>query len=299
MNIEAKHLFKSYGDIDAVKDFSFSTESGKIYGLIGPNGAGKSTTIRMIMGILMPDSGEILFNGEKLNYEIMEKIGYLPEERGLYRKQIAEDVLVYLAELKGLKRSDALQRMTPLLERFELSDFRKKKIEAFSKGMAQKLQFISTIIHDPDFIFLDEPFSGLDPISVDQIREILLEMKNSGKVIMFSTHNMEQAEKICDYISLINHGDQVVSGKLEDIKKQFGKNSISVEFSGKLPDISTVAKNYTEYPKWVEIELKDDVTPNQALAFLIDKISINKFEIVNPSLHSIFVKLVKEDESEL
>ncbi len=299
MQIEAIKLFKSYGQVQAVKDFSFKTEIGKIYGIIGPNGAGKSTTIRMIMGILMPDSGEILFSGEKLNYATLNRIGYLPEERGLYRKQICEDVLLYLAELKGKTKKQVYKRMTELLEKFNLIDYQKKKIEHLSKGMAQKLQFISTVLHDPDYIFLDEPFSGLDPVSVDELRNFLLELKNEGKVIMFSTHNMEQAEKICDNISLINHGIEVLGGTIESIKSRFGKNTINVSFDGDLPDLKNIAKNVVRYPKWVEIELLQQVSSDDCLKYLVNQdLKINKFEIVQPSLHSIFIKVVKEKYDE-
>ncbi len=295
MEIEAKNLFKSYGNVQAVKDFSFKTESGKIYGIIGPNGAGKSTTIRMIMGILLPDSGQIFFSGEKLNYETLNKIGYLPEERGLYKKQVCEDVLLYLAQLKGKKKKQIYGRMCDLLERFGLIQYKNKKIESLSKGMAQKLQFISTILHDPDYIFLDEPFSGLDPVSIDELRTFLLELKDQGKVIMFSTHNMEQAERICDNISLINHGVEVLVGTIESIKAKFGKNSIAISFEGELPDMKSIAKNVIIYPKWAEIELLPAVSAQECLSFLIKSdVKLSKFEVIQPSLHSIFVKVVKE-----
>lgn len=295
MEIEARNLYKSYGQVQAVKDFSFKTESGKIYGIIGPNGAGKSTTIRMIMGILLPDSGQILFSGEKLNYNTLNRIGYLPEERGLYRKQICEDVLIYLAELKGKKKKQIYNRMCELLERFNLIEYKNKKIETLSKGMAQKIQFISTVLHEPDYIFLDEPFSGLDPVSIDELRDFLLELKNQGKVIMFSTHNMEQAERICDNISLINHGIEVLGGTIESIKSRFGKNSISISFEGILPDLKSIAKNVQNYPKWAEIELINGVSSQDCLSFLVKSdVKINKFEVIQPSLHSIFVKVVKE-----
>lgn len=299
MYIEARNLFKSYGEVQAVKDFSFKTESGKIYGIIGPNGAGKSTTIRMIMGIILPDAGEIFFSGEKLDYETFNQIGYLPEERGLYKKQTCEDLLLYFAELKGKKKKQIYDRMCELLERFNLIEYKNKKIENLSKGMSQKLQFISTILHDPDYIFLDEPFSGLDPVSVDDLRNFLIELKEKGKVIMFSTHNMEQAERICDNISLINHGVEVLGGTIESIKSKFGKNSISLSFDGDLVDLSSVAKNVVKYPKWLEIELLENVSASQCLSFLLKSgIKINKFEIVQPSLHSIFIKVVKEKYNE-
>ena len=295
MEIEAKNLYKSYGQVQAVKDFSFKTESGKIYGIIGPNGAGKSTTIRMIMGILLPDSGQIFFSKEKLNYNTLNRIGYLPEERGLYRKQICEDVLLYLAELKGKKKKQVYGKMCELLERFNLIEYKNKKIETLSKGMAQKLQFISTVLHEPDYIFLDEPFSGLDPLSIDELREFLLELKNQGKVIMFSTHNMEQAERICDNISLINHGIEVLGGTIESIKSKFGKNSIAISFDGVLPDMKSIAKNIINYPKWAEIELINGISSQDCLSFLVKSyVKINKFEVIQPSLHSIFVKVVKE-----
>lgn len=299
MYIEAKDLYKSYGQIQAVRGISLRSESGKIYGIIGPNGAGKSTTIKMIMGILLADSGEIYFDGQKLNYETLNRIGYLPEERGLYRKQICEDVLLYFAQLKGKKKKEIYPKMNELLERFGLIEYKKKKIENLSKGMAQKLQIISTILHDPDYIFWDEPFSGLDPVFTEELKTFLFELKEKGKVLLFSTHNMDLAEKICDNISLINHGVEVLGGTIESIKSKFGKNSIALSYDGELPEMSSIAKNIIKYPKWVEIELKENVSPQDCLIQLVkSNLKINKFEIIQPSLHSIFIKVVKEKYNE-
>ncbi len=294
--VELQHVTKKYGDMKAVDDLSFTANKGEIFGLLGPNGAGKTTTIRMIMNIIAPDSGKILFDGSVLVESDKDRIGYLPEERGLYRKTTVFDMLMYLGRLKGKEDSELKSAIDSWLKNFSLEEWKNRKIEELSKGMAQKVQFISSIIHNPQIIFLDEPFSGLDPVSTDLMRETIVKIAKEGKTILFSTHIMEQAEKICNRILLINKGKKVVYGPLDEIKDTFGHRSVIVEFSGdgsfieQLPQVDHI----TTYPRYVEITLKEEAQSDQLLKELSSKISIRKFEIVSPSLHNIFVSQVKE-----
>ncbi len=290
--IELKNVQKRFGTLHAVDGLSFSAAPGEIFGLLGPNGAGKSTTIKMIMNILAPDSGEILFDGHRLGEKDKDSIGYLPEERGLYRKLTVEDMLLYLAGLKNAEAAAAKRRVGEWLERFDLAGWKKRKCEELSKGMAQKAQFVAAVAHDPSFLFLDEPFSGLDPISMDVMREAVLEIGRKGTLILFSTHNMEVAERLCSRILIMDHGREVVSGPLAEIKGRYGTNSAVVEFDGDL-DVSrlaSLAANVSRYPRWVEIELADGATPRQLLSALLEQVSVRRFEMTAPSLHRIFVE---------
>ena len=265
---------------------------------LGPNGAGKSTTIRMIMNILAPDSGSILFNGKPILEEDKSRIGYLPEERGLYRKVKIGEMLLYLASLKGADPSASARMLDQWLERFGLSKWKRRPPEELSKGMAQKAQFIAAVLHDPELIFLDEPFSGLDPVSADELREAVLELARKGKTVLLSTHNMEAAEKICSRILIMDHGRVVVSGLLADIKGRYGKNCISVEFDGELDlerlplPVSVISR----FPRYVEMELAEGTGAQEVLAALVGRVSIRRFEVVAPSLHGIFVQVVGRGE---
>ena len=294
--IKLQHITKQYGEIKAVDDLSFEAPKGEIFGLIGPNGAGKTTTIRMIMNIIAPDSGTILFNGNQLVEEDKDRIGYLPEERGLYKKSKVNDLLLYLGRLKGKDDATLQHNIDYWLERFQLSRWKEAKVEELSKGMTQKIQFIAAVVHDPDILILDEPFSGLDPVSTDLLRESIDQIAKSGKTIIFSTHIMEQAEKICSQILLLNRGKVVIYGQLNNIKDQFGKHSVVVDFVGDgsfikdLPQVERVI----EYPQYIEIALADGADSDSLLKELCGKVSIRKFEIVAPSLHNIFISLVKE-----
>jgi len=292
--IELKGVSKSFGDVRAVRDVSFATSEGEIFGLLGPNGAGKSTTIKMIMNILTPDTGAILFNGKPIAESDKDRIGYLPEERGLYRKVKINEMLLYLASLKNADPAAAERRLDEWLERFDLKEWKTRTPEALSKGMAQKVQFIAAILHDPEFIFLDEPFSGLDPISTDTLREFVLELGRRGKTILFSTHNMEVAEKICSRILVIDHGREVISGSLADIKTRHGHNTVVVEFDGNIDfgALTAMVANVSRYPRWVEIELAPGASPQDLLKLLVAQVSVRRFEVVSPSLHKIFVEIV-------
>lgn len=292
--LEVQDVRKSYGEVRAVDGLSFSTGPGQIFGLIGPNGAGKSTTIRMVMNIIAPDSGRILLDGNPLGESDKARIGYLPEERGLYRKSKVEDILVYLASLKGLSEAEGRRRLGPWLERFDLQDWRTRKIEELSKGMAQKAQFIGTVLHSPDLLLFDEPFSGLDPLSQDELLAALLELKARGATVLFSTHVMEHAERICDSILLVDHGKALLSGKLEEIKAREGRNAVQLEFDGDasfVADLACVAR-LTAYPHWAEAELRPGTDPDELYRELAGRLRMRRFETLSPSLHSIFVRIV-------
>ena len=230
--LKLNRIRKAYDGKVAVDDLSLDVPAGSIYGIIGPNGAGKTTTIRMIMDIIAPDSGEILIEGKKPGNDFKNNVGYLPEERGLHKKMTLEEVIVFFAELKGANRKEIYSDIDPWLKRMSLSEYRNRKVEELSKGMQQKLQFVTTMIHKPKLIILDELFSGLDPINIELIKNILLEEKRRGTTILFSTHVMEQAEKLCDYICLINKGKKVLDGRMAEIKTRFGTDTIQVEMEG-------------------------------------------------------------------
>jgi len=292
--IELQSISKSFGQVTAVDKISFTTREGEIFGLLGPNGAGKSTTIKMIMNILTPDSGSILFNGNPLRESDKDRIGYLPEERGLYRKVKINQMLLYLASLKNADGSAVEKRLDKWLARFDLSEWKTRTPEALSKGMAQKVQFIASVLHDPEFLFLDEPFSGLDPVSTDVLREAVLELGSRGTTILFSTHNMEVAERICSRILVIDHGREVISGSVADIKSRYGHNTVAVEFDGVIDfgSLAGMVRNVSRFPRWVEVELLEGASPQALLKCLVGQVSVRRFEVVSPSLHKIFVELV-------
>ncbi len=297
--IELVNVKKSFEKLAAVDGVSFKAEKGEIFGLIGPNGAGKSTTIRMIMNILAPDSGKILFDGKGITESDKGRIGYLPEERGLYKKVKVNDILRYFASLK-IKDENAYQKNIDMwLERFGLTEWKDKKVETLSKGMGQKVQFITSVAHDPDILFFDEPFSGLDPVSADMLREAIQELGAAGKTVLFSTHIMEHAEKICSKIFLINNGKEVISGSLEDIKNRYGKNTVSIEFDGDGSFISALpmVEDVVAFPRYIEVRLSGTGRADELLAAIVGKISIRKFELVSPSLHKIFIDQVNGGNS--
>ncbi|HVR12055.1 MAG TPA: ATP-binding cassette domain-containing protein [Thermoanaerobaculia bacterium] len=238
--LELRQVEKRYGDFVAVAGLSLTVPAGVIFGLLGPNGAGKTTTLRMIMDILAPDSGEVLLFGRPRRPEDLQRLGYLPEERGLYRKMTVVDQLLFLAEIHGLKRRRALPAIESWLERVELADWGHKKVEELSKGMQQKVQLIGTVLHEPDVLVLDEPFSGLDPINQGLFKQLLLDYRQQGKTILFSTHGMEQAEKLCDHIGLISRGRLVLDGELKEIKRQAGGNSYRLAAPMKAGDLERI-----------------------------------------------------------
>lgn len=292
--LEVRAVEKCYGELKAVDGVSFTANPGEIFGLIGPNGAGKSTMIRMIMNIIGPDRGEILFDGKVIGEGDKDRIGYLPEDRGLYRKVTVEEMLLYLAELKSLPRRAALPRIGTWLERFGLQAWQKRKIEDLSKGMAQKVQLVASVLHQPAWLFLDEPFSGLDPVSTDVLREVILDLGRSGTTILFSTHNMEQAERICARILLMDHGREVLAGRVEEVKARYGSNSVVMEFDGDASflESSDLVSHVTRYPRWVEVAMTSPPRPEELLRLAAARLRIRRFEIVAPSLHRIFVQMV-------
>ncbi|TVQ25581.1 MAG: ATP-binding cassette domain-containing protein [Spirochaetaceae bacterium] len=289
--IEVEAISKSYGDTAAVRDLSFRSTPGEIFGLLGPNGAGKSTTIRMIMNIIAPDTGRILFKGSPLTVADKDRIGYLPEERGLYKKLTVAEILRYLASLKNVDARTADGRIDEWLERFGLSEWKNKKVDELSKGMAQKVQLTAAVIHDPDFVFLDEPFSGLDPVSTDVLRDAVVDLNRAGKTVLFSTHNMDQAERICHSILILNKGSELISGRLADVKERYGKRSVAIEFDGDLRflDQHAAVAHVIRYPRWAEVELADGHSADELYTALSGRVSVRRFEVLSPSLHKIFV----------
>jgi ABC-2 type transport system ATP-binding protein len=294
--LEIENVTKSFGDFYAVKNLSFKIPEGTIYSLLGPNGAGKTTTIRMVMNIIIPDDGSVKILDKKMDENMKKRVGYLPEERGLYPKMKVGELLLFLAELKGLHGQDARTKIDRWLKRLDLAEWKFKKAEELSRGMQQKIQFIATVIHQPDLIILDEPFGGLDPVNTKLLKDIMLEMKKQGNTIIFSTHRMEQVEMISDNICLINKAEKVLEGNLNWIKQQYGKNTIVLDYIGDasfIKDIPEVEK-IDDYGKFMEIKLKEQTDSQELLKRLVDKLTINKFEVREPSLNAIFIDKVGE-----
>jgi len=293
--LSIEQISKSFGNFYAVDDLSFSIQPGQIYGLLGPNGAGKTTTIRMIMGIILPDKGDVKIFDQKNSLDVLDQVGYLPEERGLYKKMKLNDVLNFFGELKGMKKSEMGLKVPEWLKRFDLLDWQDKKVEDLSRGMQQKLQIIVTIMHQPKLIILDEPFTGLDPVNTALVKDIILELQEKGTTIIFSTHLMEQVEKLCDSICLISKGQSVIQGKLRDVKKQHGHDRIKLQYSGDGDFLknNTLIEKYDDYGNYVEIRLKDKANPQELLKSIVSKADVYQFEIVEPSLNEIFIETVK------
>jgi ABC-2 type transport system ATP-binding protein len=290
--VEVNHIVKSYADKVVVNDLSFSVTQGEIFGLIGPNGAGKTTTIRMMMDIIKPDSGEVTILGEKLSEPTKNKLGYLPEERGLYKKLRVLDSIIYLASLKGVDRRSAEERANELLNQTGMLPHKEKKIEELSRGMGQIIQFIVAIIHDPELVVLDEPFAGLDPVNTELLKGMLLDLRNQGKALILSTHQMNEIEELCDRILMINHGRSVLYGNLAEIKSEYRSNSVLLEFEGELGEVPGVTGKRT-HKGYTELMLDGKTTPQQVLAHLISHGTvINRFEVATPPLNEIFLRVV-------
>jgi ABC-2 type transport system ATP-binding protein len=290
-----KEVTKSFGEFRAVSSLSLTARAGRIYGLLGPNGAGKTTTIRMIVNITAPDSGRIELFGQQMNSVLQDHIGYLPEERGLYKKMKIGAQLRFFGELKNMRRSHLNEAIDRWLEKLKLADWKNKKAEELSKGMQQKIQFITAVLHDPDLLILDEPFSGLDPINVELLKDTVLELKAAGKTIIFSTHLMEQAEKLCDDICLMNRSQKVLDGSLREIKQGFGRNAVALRLEGGdgvLNDRTLVSK-IERHSDGIEVLLAEGASAQELLKRLIAAgSSIGKFEMIEPSLHDIFIAKV-------
>ncbi len=298
--LEIENISKRFGDFYAVKNLSFNIPKASIYGLLGPNGAGKTTTIRMVMDIIIPDEGAIKVLDGKMDEGMKQRVGYLPEDRGFYPKMKVGEILLFLADLKGLKRQEARKRIDFWLERFDLADWKQKKVEELSRGMQQKLQFIATVIHQPEIIILDEPFGGLDPINTKLLKDIMLEMRGKGGTIIFSTHRMEQIEMICNNICLINKAERVLEGNLNQIKKQYGKNTVVLDYEGDAGFIKNFpgTDKIDDYGKFMEIKIKEQTDPQDLLNKLVGRIKINKFEVREPSLNAIFIDIVGEKNAQ-
>lgn len=295
--LELQNLKKYFATQKAVDDISFSIDRGQIFGLLGPNGAGKTTLIRMITGIFFPDEGTILFDGKKFDpLNDISYIGYMPEERGLYKKMKIGDQAMYLAQLKGLSRQEALEKIKKWFIKFEMETWWNKKVEDLSKGMSQKLQFVTTVLHNPKLIILDEPFSGLDPVNSNLIKDEIFNLAKNGCTVIFSTHRMEQVEEICDHIILINKGQKILDGTVADVKQDFKENLFSVGIdnlhsgqNGNTPFEIIGSKNNTQI-----VRINEGNKPNDVLQYLLQQgVTIHSFNEILPSLNDIFIKLVE------
>ncbi len=292
--LKVSNLRKEFETVVAVDNVSLEVQRGELFGLLGPNGAGKTTTIRTVLNIIRPDAGEITFDGKAFSQAMWNIIGYMPEERGLYRKSKVVDTILYFAALKGMASRDARPLVGQWLDRFELHGMGNRKVEELSKGNQQKVQLICSLIHGPQLLILDEPFSGLDPVNQILLKDILLAERAKGVAIIFSTHQMEQVEKLCDNIALINKGREVLGGSLADIKKTYGSNSVHLEYEGDgsfLKGLSYV-KRADVYQNYAELELTDIAKSRELLSNLDDRLALRKFEVVEPSLNSIFINVV-------
>jgi ABC-2 type transport system ATP-binding protein len=296
--LSVSDLRKSFSTTTAVEGISFSVRRGEIFGLLGPNGAGKTTTIRMILDILRPDSGRILFDGQPFAAATRDRVGYLPEERGLYRKGKVLETVLYFAELRGMNRGSARIEAQRWLARFGLLDASSRHVEELSKGNQQKIQFIISIIHDPDLIILDEPFSGLDPVNQIVFKDAMQELKGRGKAIIFCTHMMDHAERLSDSLCLLNRGKIVLSGTVRGVKKAYGRNSLQVEFEGdgKFLDMLPGVQRIIRYENAAELELAPGARPGDLIAKINEAVEIRRVELLEPSLHSIFMSLVGGEE---
>jgi len=297
--VELENVSKSFGPVRAVDGLSVCAPAGSVYGFLGPNGAGKTTTLRMIMDIIRPDSGTIRLFDQPASSVARSRVGYMPEERGLYRKMTVSAVLNYFGSLKGLAGADLRQRAAQWLERIALAEHAKKKVEELSRGMHQKLQFAVTVINDPELVILDEPFSGLDPVNQDLLREIITEMRRRGRTVLFSTHVMHEAERLCDFIVLINRGRIVVNGTLDQIRGH-ESHVISIELEGDGEFIRTLpaVEEVTPEGRRLTIRLRDGSDPQELLRMLVERTRVRAFEIKQPSLHEIFVRLVGADHAD-
>lgn len=297
--LSIRHIVKQYAGHTALSDISLEVESGQIFGLLGPNGAGKTSLIRIINQITAPDSGEVYFAGEKLNQSHIERIGYMPEERGLYKKMEIGEQMIYLARLKGLSRDEATKRLKAWFEKLEMQSWWHKKIEELSKGMQQKAQFVATVLHEPDLIILDEPFSGFDPVNAELIKDEILELNRKGATILFSTHRMESVEELCDSIALLNKSKKMLDGRVKDIKNSYRNETYLVEYNGsKLSFDGSQPFNLVEETEngdniyTIKIKLNTAAIANDVLQYLIPRTKINRLQEVVPTMNEIFIETV-------
>ena len=301
--IQCKNVCKSFGEKVALDQVSVDIPKGKIFGLLGPNGAGKTTLIRIINRITIPGGGEVLFDGRPITQDDVEKIGYLPEERGLYRKMKVGDQAMYFARLKGMSSRDAAVELKKWFVKFGIESWWNKKVEELSKGMAQKVQFITTVVHKPSLLILDEPFSGFDPVNAQIIREEILRLKEEGATIILSTHNMESVEELCDNIALINKSHVVITGGVDEIRHKYGNNNVELIYTGNVPvaSVSGLFKILSDQDDagrhTAVLALEDGVSSNDVIRNIIDQdIAVNSFKELVPRMNDIFIKLVTEEE---
>jgi ABC-2 type transport system ATP-binding protein len=297
--VDLQHVRKAYDTKIAVADLSFTIEPGSMFGLLGPNGSGKTSSIRMMIGITVPDSGQISLFGKPFERKSLNKVGYLPEERGLYKKMKIIDQLIFLGELHGMTNTAARQKAVEWCKRLEIDAWLQKKVEELSKGMQQKIQFIAALLHDPDFIIMDEPFFGLDPVNATLLKDVMLDLKKQGKTILFSTHRMDQVEKLCDSICLINKGTAVLQGDLKTIKARYGKNNVQIEYEGNgdFLERNPLVSAFNNYGNYVEVRLAPGADAQQLLHMVAEKSRVNKFELMEPSLEEIFINTVGKDNA--
>jgi len=298
--LSIRNIVKQYAGHTALNDVSLEVETGQIFGLLGPNGAGKTSLIRIINQITAPDSGEVYFGGERLNQSHIERIGYLPEERGLYKKMEIGEQMIYLARLKGMNKEEATKRLKAWFEKLGMETWWKKKIEELSKGMQQKAQFVATVLHEPDLIILDEPFSGFDPVNAELIKEEILELNRKGTTILFSTHRMESVEELCDSIALLNQSRKILDGRIKDIKNTYRNETYLVEYTGDKLQLdgnepfAIAEEKTTEDSHIIRIKLAVGTNANDVLKYLIPKTSINMLQEVVPSMNEIFIETVNK-----
>jgi ABC-2 type transport system ATP-binding protein len=298
--LSIRHIEKQYAGHKALTDISLEVESGQIFGLLGPNGAGKTSLIRIVNQITAPDSGEIYFDGERLNQSHINRIGYLPEERGLYKKMEIGEQMIYLARLKGLSRDEAQKRLKFWFDKLGMETWWKKKIEELSKGMQQKAQFVATVLHEPDLIILDEPFSGFDPVNAEIIKDEILELNRKGATILFSTHRMESVEELCDSIALIHLSHKILDGKVKTIRNSYRNDTYLVEYTGEKLNFNgtqpfEILSEFTDDERYgMKISLKPGNTANEVLQCLIPKVSIHMLQEIIPSMHEIFIEQVNK-----
>ncbi len=298
--LELQNLKKYYATQKAVDDISFSIEQGSIFGLLGPNGAGKTTLLRMITGIFYPDSGHIQFDGKQFDpANDIIKIGYMPEERGLYKKMKIGEQVLYLAQLKGLSRSDAMGKIKHWFKKMEMESWWNKKVEDLSKGMSQKLQFVTTVLHEPKLVILDEPFSGLDPVNANLIRDEIYGLAQRGSTIIFSTHRMEQVEEICDHIVLVNMGTKILDGTVSSVKQKFKENKFSIKLQEVPADLNSQSFEIVDHKaNALTVKIRDGYKSNDVLQYLLQKqLTIESFNEILPSLNEIFIKLIEDSRA--
>jgi ABC-2 type transport system ATP-binding protein len=291
--VDVSHIAKSFGETQAVADASFAVERGQIFGLLGPNGAGKTTTIRLMLDIFKPDRGSVSILDGPMTEDKKERIGYMPEERGLYQDAPLERCLIYLGTLKGLPPDQARQRLRQYLERFDLDAHKTKKVKELSKGMQQKAQIINTILHQPELIIIDEPFAALDPVNTQLVKDLMRELRAQGTTILMSTHQMHQVEELCDRIVLIDHGRDVLYGGLDEIRRRYAGRAVLVRAAGELPVVSGV-ETITRHNDATKLTLAEGATPQDVLkALLAQNVVLEKFEIAIPTLAEIFIRVVE------